>query len=277
MPSFGPWSLDLIVENTFPVDGGAMYGVVPRKLWSRGDPPDENNLVLLNTNVYVLRREREVVLIDAGLGSALDEKIRKVYAIAGESQLLLGLAALGVRPEDVTQVIFTHLHWDHTAGAFRLDEDGQYRLQFPSAVHWAQEREWRELSRTNERTSAAYPSRMLPLLELGKLVRVEGEREVLPGLWVRLTGGHTEGHQCIELLSEGTRIVFPGDLIPSRFHLKLPYVAAVDTFPLTTMERKRSLLAQTEGPLILALDHERRDPILQWLGPACDPPYRTLE
>lgn len=253
----GDWEVAGFVESHFALDGGSMFGVVPKLMWSKLIEPDDENRVPMQTNLFVIKTGEHNILLDTGLGDALSEFDRKVYAPRGPSRMNESLAAIGTPPEIITHVIFTHLHTDHSNGAFAGDPD-QPSLRFPNAMHYVQKQEWEDAMTPNDRTDAVYLRHRLNVLnESGKLVLLDGDKEILPGIEVRRTGGHTRGHQGVEATSAGDKFVYYADIIPTRFHLKGPYVAAVDLFPLDTMKFKRAFLERCcDTRTVVGFDHD---------------------
>ncbi len=253
----GEFQVDIIVDNRFLIDGGAMFGVVPKRIWQGLVPADTDNLVPLDMNVLVVRTGRGTVAVDTGMGDTLNDKQRRIFGLRTPSQLLRGLQALGVSRHEVDVVLFTHLHADHAGGAITV-QDGRWEPTFPRARHVVQDWEWEDALAPNERTAAAYLTPQLQLLwERGLVDLVHGECEVYPGIKVRLTGGHCRGHQMVEVISDHCRLACLGDLLPTAAHVRLPYIAGVDTFPLRTLEVKKELFPILAAELwLLALDHD---------------------
>jgi glyoxylase-like metal-dependent hydrolase (beta-lactamase superfamily II) len=247
-----------IVENSFKIDGGAMFGVVPKIIWERLAPPDGKNRVKLDLNLLLVISERENILIDAGMGDVLSEKQKKIYGIEKPSDLERRLSELNLTPEDIDLVILTHLHADHAGGVVKMDQSGRKVPRFPNARHIVQIREWNDAMSPDERTSATYFTENLKLLEESNLLElIEGEDEVAKGIKITPTGGHTPGHQAILIKDKEIKILCAGDIIPSTSHLKIPYVASVDLFPLETMAQKRKFLDMCiNDGWLLAFDHD---------------------
>jgi len=247
-----------IVENSFKIDGGAMFGVVPKIIWERLAPPDEKNRVKLDLNLLVIKTKNENILIDAGIGDALSQKQKKIYGIEKPSDMEKNLSELNLTPEDIDLVILTHLHADHAGGVVGLDESGKKTCRFPNARHIVQIKEWNDAMSPDERTSATYFTENLKFLEESNLLElIDGEAEVAKGIKVITTGGHTPGHQAVLIEDGKNKILCAGDIIPSTSHLKIPYVASVDLFPQETMVQKRRFLNMcTDDGWILAFDHD---------------------
>ena len=254
----GRFEIFSIVENSFKIDGGAMYGVVPKIIWQKFNPPDHNNLVKLDINLLLIRTDGENILVDAGMGDALSERQKKMYGMERSSALEKELSELDLVPEDVHLVLLTHLHADHAGGVIKLEEDGSRLPRFPNARHVVQFKEWQEAMQPDERTSATYFTSNLKLLEQEKLLElVDGEDEVARGVRLLNTGGHTPGHQAVLIEDGKDRILWPGDIIPSTYHLRVPYVAAVDLYPRETMQQKKRFLQMCSGDgWLLAFDHD---------------------
>jgi glyoxylase-like metal-dependent hydrolase (beta-lactamase superfamily II) len=247
-----------IVENSFKIDGGAMFGIIPRVIWEKLAHPDGFNRIVLDTNVFLVKASGRNILIDVGLGTALTEKQKKIFGLEKESQLESGLAALGLVPEDIDYVILSHLHADHAGGMVTLNNRGKKTPCFPGAKHVVQKSEWDEARAPDERTSATYFTDNIGLLEKDRLWHlVEGEVQILPEIRLIKSGGHTAGHQAVLVSSQGEHLFFPGDILPTVHHMKTAYVAGVDLYPVQTMKIKKEFLSRclTQGWLI-AFDHD---------------------
>ena len=250
------------------LDGGAMFGVVPRPLWERRAPPDDRHRIQLGMRCLLVEHDLGLVLIDTGLGNKEDAKFADIYGVenagaAGRTRLEDALAALGHRPGDVRLVINTHLHFDHAGGNTAADGGGAPALTFPNARYVVQAGEYHYATHPNERTAGSYFARnYVPVLEAGRLDRVAGDQEIAPGLRVLHTPGHVPHHQSVLLESDGERALFLGDLVPTAAHLPLPWIMGYDVEPLVTLESKRRVLRQAadEGWL-LVFEH---DPSVAW-------------
>lgn len=254
----GVFTVGAFVEREFRLDGGTMFGVIPRVMWEKLVTPDDKNLVAMQTNLFVVTTpDGANVLLDTGLGDALSDFDRRMYSVTTPSNMAAGLAKQGVTPEEIGWVILTHLHTDHANGVFAGDTDSP-ELFFPNATHVVQKNEWEIANNPNERTAAVYyPHRLAAITRAGKLKLVEGTAEILPGITVERTGGHTTGHQGVRVESGGDAFVYYADIFPSRFHVKAPFVASVDTHPLDTLQVKKKLLKWCrEKNAVIGFDHD---------------------
>jgi glyoxylase-like metal-dependent hydrolase (beta-lactamase superfamily II) len=247
-----------ILENSFYLDGGSMFGVIPRVIWGKLVEFDENNLIRLDLNPLLIKTPGENIIVDAGFGDVLTEKQKKIYPLSGPTKWDEELSKSGLKPEDITAIILTHAHADHAMGALKLGSDGQPELRFPRARIYVQKREWRDAMNPNERTAAAYFVDNLRILEeSGKLELVDGDTGIFKGVSVQVMGGHTPGSQAILIDGAGQRVIYPADIMPMTSHIRVPYVAAMDLDPTTTMERKRWLHERMlKDDWILAFDHD---------------------
>jgi glyoxylase-like metal-dependent hydrolase (beta-lactamase superfamily II) len=241
--NLGDWRLDTVDGGEFSVDGGVVYGVVPKTLWQKVSPTDENNRIRMRNNCVLARDGQRTILIDTGYGgkhSALD---RRFYEMDEGEPLLAGLDALGVAPEDVDIVVLSHLHFDHAGGATRRRPGRGLVPTFPRARYVAGRIEWEDaLSRAAEIRSAYPLENLTPLAESDVVHLVEDGQEIVTGLRVRLTGGHTRGHLAVVFESGGAGAIYPSDLCSTTEHLRPMWNLAYDTFPLDTRVVKTRLL-----------------------------------
>lgn len=261
MIQLGDFRIDLVPTGRFRLDGGAMFGVVPKVLWSRVAEPDEKNRIELALNCLLVRDGRRTIVVEAGMGEKWAEKEREIYALRSQGGLVEELRRMGVAPESVDTVLLTHLHFDHAGGA-TLRRNGRATAAFPNAVHYVQRTEWEFATHPNERTRASYVEENFePLHREGRLRFLEGEEEVLPGISVLPLPGHTPGLQGILLSGGGQTVLFPSDLVPTAAHLPFPYIMGYDVLPLTTLETKKRVLpkALREGWRLI-LVHEPETP-----------------
>ncbi|MFH0882366.1 MAG: MBL fold metallo-hydrolase, partial [bacterium] len=248
------YDIFLLEDGEFRLDGGAMFGVVPRVLWARTDAPDDRNRIRLAANCLLIKGDGFNALIDTGLGGKWDDKEREMFAVAEPRTLITDLARVDLHPDEITHVIQTHLHFDHVGGATFIDAEGELKVQFPNAKVYVQRGEWEVASDPNPRDRRSYkPENLNPLKENGVLELLDGDSEVLSGISVTVTGGHTRHHQTVTLRSNGHTLVYLGDLIPTPSHLPVPFVMAYDLYPEQTMAAKAPLLdrASEEGWLLV--------------------------
>lgn len=242
----GDITIRCINDGTFKLDGGQMFGVVPRVLWEKATPPDAQNRITLAVNSFLVETAGHRVLLDVGLGAKYSEKQRETYGMAA-GRLLAGLKRLGLKPEDIDTVALTHLHFDHAGGCTHLDDSGRPIPTFPKARYFVQRRSWQEAMSENERTRRNYARQdFQPLQEAGLLELLDGRADVAPGVWVEPTDGHSTGHQAVHIESSGQRAVLLGDVLPTVHHLPLPWLTGFDVRPLESLEAKRTVLAQAE-------------------------------
>ena len=254
---FGQFEIIPFVERKFKLDGGSMFGVIPKKIWGKMLPADENNLIPMETNLFVVRTPDKNILLDTGLGNCLSELEKKIYAIDTDTNIELGLQAMGLSTDDIDIVFLSHLHTDHAGGAVMFENE-KIVPRFKNAGYMVQKTEWNDAINPNERTAAVYiPERLKVLEDSGQLELIDGEQEIFPGIRAIPTGGHTPGHQAIEISSEGATVVYYADIVPSSHHVRVPYVAAVDLNPLETMVVKRELTARLlDGDYTIVFDHD---------------------
>ncbi|MCL4864521.1 MAG: MBL fold metallo-hydrolase, partial [Gemmatimonadales bacterium] len=235
------------------LDGGAMFGVVPKPLWERRIAPDARNRIPLAMRCLLIEHPDGLVLVDTGLGNKEDSRFQDIYGVEnrgaeGRTGLEDALREAGHAPADVRWVVNTHLHFDHAGGNTWVERDadglvrGAPRLVFPGATHVVQRRELAFARETNERTRASYlPDNFEPVAEAGRWQLLDGPGEILPGVSARLTPGHVPHHQSILVESDGEALLFLADVLPTRHHLPLPWIMGYDLEPLRTLESKRTL------------------------------------
>jgi glyoxylase-like metal-dependent hydrolase (beta-lactamase superfamily II) len=248
------------------LDGGAMFGVVPKPLWARRAPADARNRIPLAMRCLLVETAEATVLIDTGLGNKESEKFKSIYGVSNEgspTRLESSLRALGLEPEDVDVVIATHLHFDHAGGGTVRDADGTIRPSFPRARYVVSRGEYEFARIDNERIRASYMAEnFAPLASAGCLDLVDGDTEVVPGIRMVHTPGHTPYHQSIQVDLGGDMLLFLADLAPTTAHLPLPWIMGYDVEPLVTLESKRALLTRAaEEEWLLAFEH---DPFVAW-------------
>ncbi|MFL5509604.1 MAG: MBL fold metallo-hydrolase [Gemmatimonadaceae bacterium] len=232
------------------LDGGAMFGVVPKPLWEKRIGADERNRIQLGMRCLLIEHPSGPILVDTGAGNKENEKFKDIYGIEnqgrnGLTMLEDALAELGVRASDIVLVINTHLHFDHAGGNTRLGSNGSVEISFPNATYIIKRGEYEYATHPNERTAASYFDRnYTPIEAAGKVEFVSREKEVVKGIRVIPTPGHTPFHQSVLIESAGERAFFLGDLVPTHAHLPLPWIMGYDVEPLVTLETKRRILKQ---------------------------------
>ena len=239
----------------FMLDGGTMFGVVPRSIWEKKIPPDERNRIQLGLNCLLVETGTETVLVETGIGAAkLPPKYRDIYGADPSRGVIEALAEVGVAPAAVDRVVLSHLHMDHAGGTTVRTEDG-YEPAFPNARFTVQRQEWEDALGADRQTVRGYnaASDLLPLVRAGVLELVEGAVEVSPGVRVFLTPGHTRSHQSVLLRSGGETICFVGDLVPTRHHVHPVTIMAFDLYPRKTFKVRQQVLkrAANEGWLVV--------------------------
>jgi len=234
-----------------------MFGVVPKVLWERRSPADERNRIALGLHPLLVRAGGRTILIDAGAGDKYAAKELEIYQFDARDQLASSMAAAGVRPEDVDVVIATHLHWDH-AGGFTTRRNGRLLPRFPRARHIVRRGEWDVATHPNERTHASYVADdFVPLAEAGLIDFVDEDAEIVPGIRVERTGGHTAHHQIVRLESAGHSAVFAADLVPTLAHLDPPWIMGYDLYPLEALEAKKRIVAEAiAGEYVIFFEHD---------------------
>jgi glyoxylase-like metal-dependent hydrolase (beta-lactamase superfamily II) len=230
----------------FKLDGGAMFGVVPKSIWSRTNPADENNLCTWAMRCLLVSEGNRLVLIDTGIGDKQDARFFSHYYLHGEASLEKSLRNLGVHPTDITDVFLTHLHFDHCGGSVKYGSHGQYELTFPRAKYWTNQDHWNWATLPNPREKASFlEENILPLQEHGVLEYLDLSKKALfPGFDFLTMDGHTDKQMLPKVHYKGRTLVFMADLLPSVGHLPIPYVMGYDTRPLLTLQEKQVFLEE---------------------------------
>ena len=255
---FGEFELFVVSDGTFRLDGGAMFGTIPKVLWERTHPADERNRILMGLNCLLIRTPTENILVDTGLGDAYDEKFAFLYGVdKSETELLRSLAAAGVQAADISKVILTHLHFDHAGGNCFREGDGEFRPTFPNAVYYINQGELAYAKEPDPRSKPSYlPYTWEPLERGEQVVPISGEVEVAPGVTILPAPGHTPNHQIVTVKSSGLTACFLADLVPTPSHLKTHYVMGFDLDALTAMKNKEWVLKQAQGEnWLLVFEH----------------------
>lgn len=256
--TLGDWTLRTIESGTLWLDGGAMFGSVPKPLWSRSSPPDDRNRIRLAMRCLLLEGHGRRVLVDVGAGHKLSAKLVDIYRVEHHEHTLEGsLRAAGLAPGDVTDVVLTHLHFDHAGGATRLD-GGRAVPTFPAARYYVQRRNLENARRPNPRERASYlPENFEPLAEAGVLTTWEGPQSPWPGVEILTAEGHTRGQQLLRVSGPGAAVYFLADVVPTAAHVRIPFVMGYDVAAIETMAEKAELLgrAADEGAWI-CIEHD---------------------
>ncbi|MFY9153453.1 MAG: MBL fold metallo-hydrolase [Prolixibacteraceae bacterium] len=249
--------LHSIHAGHFSCDGGALFSVIPKPLWSKVYPADENNVTKLTLRCMLVDLGEQKILIEAGVGYHYPEKVRQNNGHEETDAIEKSLAAKGYSPEEITDVLFTHLHWDHCNGAV-LNENGSLKLQFPKATHWCSKTQWEHSKVSNIRERAAYYPEILDFLKVdGNMQLVEDDCELFPGISVRMFDGHTPG-QMIPFITSGDKTyVYMSDLIPTVANIPIIWLASYDLYPVTALEEKERFLKEAaEKEYILFFEHD---------------------
>ena len=255
---FGDFEIVPLLDGYFRLDGGAMFGVVPKPLWERRAPADEKNRISLAMRPLLVRGERTMI-VDAGVGDKMDAKNAGIYAIDRREDLDATMARAGIAASGIDVVLASHLHFDHAGGFTRRDEAGGVRPRFPNARYVIRRGEWEDATHPHERNRASYlPSDFVPLAETGVVDFIDADGPVvMPGVRVQRTGGHTRHHQIIYLESNGRTAVFAADLLPTTAHVDEPWIMAYDLYPMDTLAFKREFLREAiDREYLIFFEHD---------------------
>jgi glyoxylase-like metal-dependent hydrolase (beta-lactamase superfamily II) len=254
--------MQLYTINTgyFKLDGGAMFGVVPKTMWNKLNPADENNMCTWAMRCLLIQEGNKLILIDNGIGRKQDDKFFGHYYLHGNDSLETSLAAYGFGKDDITDVVLTHLHFDHCGGSIERQGD-QLVPAFANATYWSNERHWQWATAPNDREKASFlQENILPIQQSGQLRfqdTASPASAILPSLRFYYTFGHTDAMMLPMIQYKGRTVVFMADLMPSAAHLPIPYVMAYDMFPLTTLQEKKTFLTEAlQNEYILFFEHD---------------------
>ncbi len=253
--------MNLYAINTghFKLDGGAMFGVVPKMIWDKLNPADENNMCSWAMRCLLVEDNNKLMLIDTGIGNKQDDKFFSFYYLHGQDTLDKSLAKHGFSRNDITDVFLTHLHFDHCGGAIEMDHSsGKYVPAFKNAVYWSNKEHWEAAVHPNPREKASFlKENILPIEESGQLKLIEKEGQWTPEIYIYYSFGHTDAMMLPRIKYKDQEIIFMADLSPSYHHLKVPYVMGYDTRPLAAMEEKQKVLRYAaENKSILFFEHD---------------------
>ena len=241
----GGYQLDAVHAGLLGLDGGAMFGIVPKALWARRIPRDDENRIPLAMRCLLLRGHGRTVLVDDGVGDKYDEKFGRIYAVdRSRHDLLPSLAALGVAPGDVTDVVLTHLHFDHCGGSTRRDEAGRLVTTFPNAAYHVQRRHWDWAHESPREQASFFAENLEPLAESGQLQLLDEGASPLPSVEMLVVDGHTRGQQLPLVRGDGEALLYAADLLPTTAHVPLLWIMAYDVAPLDTLAEKGRVLAR---------------------------------
>ena len=255
--TFGDFEVVPLFDGFFRLDGGAMFGVVPKPLWQKRTEPDERNRILLGLRPLLVRTRDHNILIDAGIGDKMGPKDAEIYAIDRRPGIEQSLADAGVGIRDVDVVIASHLHFDH-AGGFTKQDGDRIVPAFPRATYYIRRQEWDDATHPHERNRASYlPENFIPLADAGVVQFTSSDGEVCPGISVWRTGGHTMHHQLIRIESGGRTGIFAADLMPTAAHVDEPWIMGYDLYPMDTLfYKKRFLREAIDREYVIFFEHD---------------------
>jgi len=253
----GNLELTPLLDGYLRLDGGAMFGTIPKPLWERRSPADTRNRIQLAMRPLLVRGER-LMIIDAGIGGKMDAKSVDMYGVDRQVSLDASLAAAGVQRGDIDVVLASHLHFDHAGGFTVADPSGATRPAFPRARYQVSHGEWEDATHPHERNRASYMAEnFVPLADAGVVDFLRGDEVAMPGVRVKRTGGHTRFHQIVYIESGGRTAVFAADLVPTTAHVDLPWIMGYDLYPMETLEFKRAFLRDAiDNEYLVFFEHD---------------------
>ncbi len=256
---FGRYEVTLLEAGRFKLDGGAMFGVVPKVLWERHKPADEKNRIAMATNLLLIQGEGRNILVDTGLGNKYSAKFKDMYAIEDGFTVERALATVPLTVDDITDVIITHLHFDHAGGNTIRDHKGEIRPTFPHARYYLQRQQYEWANRPSEKDRASYfPENVMPVKAAGQLELLDEGGPLFPDIELIVVNGHTPGQQLVRVAGEERSLLFAGDLIPLAPQVAIPWIMAYDLYPLTTLQEKKEILNRAaEEDCLLIFEHDR--------------------
>jgi glyoxylase-like metal-dependent hydrolase (beta-lactamase superfamily II) len=262
--------LHIIETGYFKLDGGAMFGVVPKSLWSRTNPADSLNRIDLAARSLLIEDGNRLILIDAGMGNKQEDRFFRHFGLYGNDSLDESIKKAGFARTDITDVFLTHLHFDHCGGAVRWNENKTaYELSFPNARYWSNKQHWEWAVNPNEREKASFLSEnLMPIQESGQLCFIETPKTSFAsdcglGFGVLFVNGHTEKQMIPHISYRGKTLVFMADLLPTAGHLPLPYIMGYDVRPLQTLEEKKRFLSRAaDENFVLFMQHDANNPLI---------------
>jgi methylmalonyl-CoA epimerase len=256
--TIGDFELLTLSDGFIHLDGGAMFGVVPRALWEKRLPADDSNRIPLGMRPLIVRTGRKTLIIDAGCGDKMDAKLAQIYKLDRRYHLDHALAEAGVRADEIDLVVASHLHFDHVGGFTAVDEHGSLVPRFPKARYIAHRAEWEDATHPHERNRASYlQENFVPLRDAGVLTLVDDGAEIVPGVRYRRSGGHTAHHQVVMIESGGKTAVFTADMYPTTVHVPDPWMMGYDLYPVDTLRFKRDFATEAiEREYLLFFEHD---------------------
>lgn len=251
-----------------------MFHIVPHVLWQRKVTPDKSHRVFVGLNCLLLRGEGHTILFDAGVGNKLSDKQKKIYGLDSSATLMRAFGEAGIEPADIDIVVPSHLHFDHAGWLTMREKDNELVPVFPNARHIIQKAEWTAAHESNELTAGSYmPDDFDPLDDRGLLSLIDGDIEIAPSVRLELTGGHSPGHQTLTVESGDVTLLCPGEIIPTTWHLRVPWLTCFDLEPVTVLKvKKRLMVAAAEAGWILFLSHDPSN-IFGRIKPVSDKEY----
>jgi len=274
----GQYQLNILHEGTMSVDGGVAFAGLPRNEWQQLIEPDSNNRIQLGLNQLLIRGNGMNILVDTGLGNKIRPRRKQLMGIVQHSSIEERLAAFDLKPEDITQVILTHLHYDHSGGLTRLnDKTEEIELVFANATHIIQQREWQAACNPDEISrSSYYLHDFVPLGHSGRLQLIDGDLELAHGIFLELTGGHTAAHQLVRIEDDLCQVVFAGDICPTPWHLNPESREAFDLFPCETLQVRKSLINKGLREKMLFVFSHGREPEFFSISGLADAPETRI-
>ena len=256
--ALGDFELITLSDGFIGLDGGAMFGIVPRTLWEKRLPPDDANRIPLGMRPLIVRNGKTTIIIDAGCGDKMDAKSTQIFKLDRRYHLDHALADAGLSAEDIDIVVASHLHFDHVGGFTKFGRDGSLVPRFPKARYIAHRAEWEDATHPHERNRASYlQENFVPLKDAGVLSLVEDAAEIIPGVRYRRSGGHTANHQVVMIESGGRTAVFAADMYPTSVHIPDPWIMGYDLYPVDTLTFKRAFAREAvEREYLLFFEHD---------------------
>lgn len=243
MYRLGQFELHAVGDGFFRLDGGAMFGIVPKALWEKVHPPDDRNRITLSLTTFLIRTGQKNILVDTGIGIKHDQRFVDLYAVDHPTTVASSLQKIALSVDDIDLVILSHLHFDHAGGATVRDAGGALAPTFPKATYFIQKGMWAEALTDNPRTKGSYIQEdFLPLEKAGRVKFLNGDAEIEPGIRVWWSGGHVKHHQCVIVDSQGRKAIYWADLLPTANHVKPAWVMGYDLYPAETAALKEKML-----------------------------------